>query len=463
MKKYRKTITVIIILIVAVLMFGSFFGTYVKNKNGERIKILPDFKLGMEFGNTTLIKATVNNEVITTIYDAEGNIVNEEEGVEYTEEKGYTTVNEAVNEESKKTVENYKLTKKIMEERLEKNNISEFFVNLNKETGEIDVRIPESLDAQEVQSILSNSGSFLLLDGETFETVFDNTYLKNAQVAYRQGDVETAVVLQLSFNEEGKQKLKELNEIYKEWTEEQVQEDGTTQTVTNSKTVWVFLNNSFLGSTVLSNIYYNDTILLTYGLSSNNEELLQAVEEAEKDAILLNSGSMPLAYNFTNEVEETNINSFSILVFIAAISVVFLIAYIYLIIKYKARGFIAIYFQIGFLAILLLILRLIGTVITMEGIAGIIISMILEYIFTYIVLKHMETEEEKLYSKANLEFFLNTFPIYIISVVFTFGKRVNISSFGMAIFWGIIVIYIYNFIFCKYIFENLSGGKNENN
>ncbi len=83
--------------------------------------------------------------------------------------------------------------------------------------------------------------------------------------------------------------------------------------------------------------------------------------------------------------------------------------------------------------------------------------MVLEYIFTYIVLRNLSQNTEGMYKKANLEFFLNTLPIYIIAIVFTFASRVNISSFGMSLFWGILLIYVYNFIFPKYIFENLNG------
>ena len=69
----------------------------------------------------------------------------------------------------------------------------------------------------------------------------------------------------------------------------------------------------------------------------------------------------------------------------------------------------------------------------------------------------MEKEEEGMYKKANLTFFLSTLPIYVVAVIFTFAARANINSFGMTLFWGIIIIYIYNFIFPKFIFENLNG------
>lgn len=463
MKKYRKTLTVLIILVVALIMCASFFGVYKKNENGDKVNILPNYNLGMELSKTRVITATVNDEVITTIYDAEGQVVEPEEGVEYTEEAGYKTVEQKVNEDSAKTVENYNKTKKIIEERLEKSGESQFFVDVDETTGKIEIQIPEDENAVFTESFIKNSGSLMLLDGESFEVVLDSTNLQKAEVMYSQGDFETAVFLQIGFNEEGTKKLQELNNIYVETTKTETNEAGEEEEVTESKVVWVILNDAFIGSTVLPNIVYDNKIVLTFGVSNDNTEIQTAAQEAEKQAILLNSGTAPLVYDYSNEIKETNITPKIALIVLASVGALFGIAYIYLIIKFKARGFISIYFQVGFLAILLLILRLTSVVITMEGIVGIVVSMVLEYMFTYIVLKNLATGVEGMYKESNLTFFLRTLPIYVVAVVFTFGTRANISSFGTTLFWGILMVYVYNFIFSKFVFENLKmGGQHEN-
>lgn len=456
MKKYRRTLTVIIILVVALIMFATFFGINIKNENGEKVNLIPNLKLGMEFGKTRVITAAVNQETTKTVYDAEGNVVEQEEGVEYTEEAGYTIEENPINADSLKTLANYKKAKEIIEKRLKQNNISQYFIDMNEITGKMKIEIPEDSNADEIESIIKNTGSLILLDGQTFEVVFDSSYLEKAEVMYSQGDVETGVFLQLSFNEEGTKKLQELNNIYVETTTQQTNEEGEVEDVTESKTVWVILNDAFMGSTVLPNIVYDNKIMLTFGISNDTKEIQEAIEAAEKEAILLNSGTTPLVYDYSSEVKETNIDSRTIAIYLIAIGTVFVIAYIYLVIKFKAKGFISVYFQVGFLAMLLLILRLTNVILTMEGMAGIVISMVLEYIFTYIVLNTMEKEEEGMYKKANLTFFLSTLPIYVVAVIFTFAARANINSFGMTLFWGIIIIYIYNFIFPKFIFENLN-------
>lgn len=457
MKKFKKTLTVTIILVVAIIMFAAFFGVNKTNENGEKVSLLPHLKLGMEFGDTRVITAAVNQESTKTIYDKEGQVVEPKEGVEYKEEDGYTTVETPINDSSMKNILNYNKAKAIIEERLEKNGISQFFIDMHEITGKMKITIPEDENAEKVQEIIENSGSLILLDGETFEVVFDSTYLKKADVMYSQADMETAVFLQLEFNEEGVKKLQELNNIYVETKTTETNEEGKEEEVTKSKTVWVLLNDAFLGATVLPNIVYDNKIVLTFGMSSDSNEIQTAVNEAEKQAILLNSGTTPLVYNYTNEVQKSNITPKIMLFVAAAIGIVFVIAYVYLVIKFKAKGFISVYFQIGFLGALLLILKLTHIVITMEGFAGIVISMVLEYIFTYIVLTNLEKGAQGMYKKSNLEFFLNTFPLYVVAVIFTFATRAHINSFGTSLFWGILMIYVYNFIFSKYVFENLSG------
>lgn len=463
MKKYSKKIIVLIILVVAIIIWAAFFGVYRVNKNGERVSLLPNSKIGMEFGKTRVITASVSEETIKTVYDAEGQVVEQEEGVEYTEEAGYKIEESKVNEDSAKTVENYKKVKQIIEERLENRRIPEFFVDMDEKTGKIEIQIPEDESADEIQNFIQNSGSLMLLDGETFEVVFDSSTLEKAEVLYSQGDFETAVFLQMSFNEEGTAKLKELNEIYVEKTVTQTNEEGVEEDVTESKVVWVIVNDAFLGTATIPNILYEDKLTLTFGLSNDNNEIQTAVQEAQKQAILLNSGVAPLVYDYTNEVKETNISQKMIFILAAIIGVIFTVASIYLIIKFKENGFVATYFQVGFLSALLLILRLTGVVITMEGIAGILISIVLEYIFTYIVLKNLLAGTEGMYKEANLAFFLKTLPVYVVAVVFAFATRAHISSFGTTLFWGILMIYVYNFIFSKYVFENLKDGGNDEN
>ena len=528
--KRRCIITVIIILLVAFLMFASFFGIKLKaNENGEKKDIIPEYKLGMEFGEKRVIIAEVDKTVTESIYDSEDNLVVEpEEGVEYTEEAGYRTETVKTNEDEVLTEENYKKAKNIIDKKLKQSGATQYFTDLDKKTGTIRIEIPEDQDSDEIENIIERSGMFLLLDDSTYETVFDNesNYIKKASVVMNQSEVGTGIFLQLEFNSEGLKKLEELSnayttetktetesetEIEEVETEEVVVEENneteeTEETATETeeqeeektpKTYYVLVNGSIIGRTEIKNVMYDNKMYLSYGQSTDNAELQDLIKVVRREAVLLNNSSLPIVYNFSLETDKTDeeviedetieepeiteqdeqvvdesletanteteektddkeIQQRINIVYIASIGGVFVIAYIYLVIKFKAKGFISIYFQVGFLAVLLLLLRLTSVILTTEAMAGIVVSMVLEYLYTFIVLSNIESGEVEVYKKSVLCFFLNSLPIYVISVVFSFAQRAHISGFGMSLFWGIIIIYVYNFIFSKYVYESLS-------
>ena len=349
----------------------------------------------------------------------------------------------------------------MLSNKLESLQVPEYILNMNESNGEITIQIPEDNFAAETESIIKKPGSLIFIDLSTFEAVFSTDYVKTSDVVARQGDLEAAIFLQIKLTDEGIEKLKELSEIYKETTEEVTNEDGTKEEKTTKKELFILLNGMSLGTTVLENIVYDNTIMIPFAASNNNDELNAAMNEAKTESIILNSGMPPLTYSYTNEVVQTEMKLETVLYYISAIFAVALILFIFIIIKFKARGFISMYLQIGFFAVLLLIIRLTNVTLTMEGIAGLIIAAILNYVFNYIMLKRIK--EPGMYKETNLSFMFYTLPVFIVSIIFTFSTKAILSSFGMTIFWGIIITYVYNFIFSKYVFENLTGGKKDEN
>ena len=463
--KKDKTITITIItlaiLIVAVLIYISLFGIYVQNEDGTKRNIIKDYKMGMEFTNTRVITGTISDEIASqTIYDSEGNVVTiQEEGVEYTEENGYTIEETKLNPEETRTVDNYRKSKEILKQKLKDLKIPEYNISLNEDNGEITIRIPNDEDADTTSDLIQTQGILAFIDTSTFEIVFDNTYIKNSQVVTSQGNLDVAVYMQIELTEEGINKLHELNETYKTTTEQVTNEDGTTEEQTTSKEVLILLNGMTLGTTVMENIVYNDTIMIPFIASNNSDELNGALREARIESTILNSGVTPLTYSFTEENVATTITLETVLKYMGVIMLIFLVIYVFLVLRFGARGFISMYFQIGFCAVLLLIVRLTNVTLTMEGIAGLLTAIILNYVFNYIMLKNVN--EKDMYKKTNLAFLFYTLPVFMISIVFAFTIKENVKSFGLTIFWGIIMTYIYNFIFSKYVFKNLTGGKNE--
>ena len=127
------------------------------------------------------------------------------------------------------------------------------------------------------------------------------------------------------------------------------------------------------------------------------------------------------------------------------------IALIVLIIRYKTNGFIIAFAYIGLVSLFILLLRYANVVISIEGIFGIAIALILNYIFINKLLSKLNKEEKVDKAVINIalketykEFFIKIIPICIAVITFCFIQWEPISSFGMVMFWGIALIALYN-------------------
>ena len=111
---------------------------------------------------------------------------------------------------------------------------------------------------------------------------------------------------------------------------------------------------------------------------------------------------------------------------------------------------------VGLISTFLLIIRLTNVEISIEGIAGILLIGIINYIMLMILLKEIMKEQNmsKAIKSAIIKFSFTIVPIYIISIVFTFISYLPIYSFGMVMFWGITLILIYNMIFTRSLLLN---------
>ena len=121
MKKIKiLTITLAIILIIMI----GFFGTYkqVQNRMENQMK---NYSYSMELEGVRSIKLALSEETTTIIKDSEGNEVENSENLtdEQIAENGYIKEEIPQNSDEIKTLENYKKSKKIIENRLKKLNV----------------------------------------------------------------------------------------------------------------------------------------------------------------------------------------------------------------------------------------------------------------------------------------------------------------------------------------------------
>lgn len=457
MKTLKRIEITVILLLVAIIIFASFFGVY-KKEDFRAVNIIKDYDLGMQFTDARILKMTVSTEENEIIYDQEGNIVENDGETEYTAENGYTTETVKVNEDDALTEENYKSTKKILKNRLKGMNVGEYKIDLNKETGEINIKLQENDEIEEILYHLEGQGVFTIIDEETEEVLMDNSDVEFAKVIYGASDetgTSTTIYLQISFNKEGAKKLEEISKTYVKTTEEQENENGEIEEVDTTKYVSVLLDEETLSSTYFGETMSTGELYIPITEVSDNETLMEYGEELNTIATIINNGKLPIVYEYSEETVEPVITQNMLFIGILVPSVLLLIACIVLVVKFKAKGFVSTFLQIGYIATLLLVIRYTNVIITVEGICGIIISIILNYILVYIMLKNLK-EKEQIEWNVIGKYALRTVPVYVIAVILAFNSLTKINSLGMALVWGSFMLYIYNLVITRNVLKMMN-------
>ena len=443
--KAQKVITVITVtILVAILTIASFIGVY-KLKDYRVRNAVPEYKYGKQFSKSRVVNLKVDDSTSTKIYDKDGNeITEEEEGVEYTEENGYKIEEIKANAEDALTQDNYKKAKKIIAKRLRGIKAEEYSISQDKENGNIIVDLIENDDTDELINVLKSKGVFQIVDSEDTDNVLlDNNNINNVKVVYGQTETGTVVYLQIKFDKEGAKKLEEISRTYIEIEVESINDEGEPETQKESKDVSIMLDGQAIRTTHFGDTLTNGMLNIPVGSGTNSASLKQYVEAANELKVLIDSGVMPITYTETNEVKDNSINIFNNKAIIYGGIAIIVLAGLFLLIALKLKGILAIISNIGYISLLLLTLRYTNVLINLGGIIGIGISIILNYIYVYIAFKK---SDERFIKDTTKKFAIKIIPAYVIAIIFTFINIANISSLGMALVWGLIIMYLYNII-----------------
>ena len=116
------------------------------------------------------------------------------------------------------------------------------------------------------------------------------------------------------------------------------------------------------------------------------------------------------------------------------------------------RGIKGLYYTlvlISYIMVVTLFIRFTDIVITIPSIIGIIILYILEYLVLLKTVRNKENEKEFNPMYNLVELLSKTYIIVILSVILSFSTNILLSSLGMTLFIGIILLFTHNFLFNK--------------
>lgn len=443
MKALKRTLIILLIILLALISFG---GIYIqKTKFVENI--LPEYKLGPDFTGLRNIGLKVSDATKDIYYDLDGNVVDEEG-------KNTTKKVESVNKEENLTKDNYKKAKEIIEKRLEKikqvqytsagivenKAIDYYTIKQNEETGKIELKLPENANTDMVLRYVATKGDFTIVDDQD-NVLMDNSYIKEAYVGYSSTSSGVTVYLTIQFDKQGTEKLKEISNTFIKTTDE----EGNDTT----KKIKVKIDDSEMLNTYFTEEISNGIIQLSFGTATGNS-LATYAQEAKNLETLLNAGNLPIVYEADeNHYVLSDINKDMLFIPAIVIMSLLVIGIIILIVKYKVKGLLGAISIIGYIATFLIIVRLTNVVITLEGVAGIITSIILEYISIMYALNKMKENTDLTCNQCFTKFLPILVPIAISTVILCFVKWLPIYSFGMTMFWGIILVIVYNHVVTK--------------
>lgn len=443
MKALKRTLIILLIILLALISFG---GIYIqKTKFVENI--LPEYKLGPDFTGLRNIGLKVSDATKDIYYDLDGNVVDEEG-------KNTTKKVESVNKEENLTKDNYKKAKEIIEKRLEKikqvqytsagivenKAIDYYTIKQNEETGKIELKLPENANTDMVLRYVATKGDFTIVDDQD-NVLMDNSYIKEANVGYSSTSSGVTVYLTIQFDKQGTEKLKEISNTFIKTTDE----EGNDTT----KKIKVKIDDSEMLNTYFTEEISNGMIQLSFGTATGNS-LATYAQEAKNLETLLNAGNLPIVYEADeNHYVLSDINKDMLFIPAIVIMSLLVIGIIILIVKYKVKGLLGAISIIGYIAAFLIIVRLTNVVITLEGVAGIITSIILEYISIMYALNKMKENTDLTCNQCFTKFLPILVPIAISTVILCFVKWLPIYSFGMTMFWGIILVIVYNHVVTK--------------
>lgn len=488
MKTQKKLNVVLVVLIILLLSLISFVGIFYKKQNKMANRI-PTYLLGTDlkgYRQVTLEPQETDDEEQEELEDdqEDENEVNEEKGNEASEEN---ETSENTTEESSNNVRDYKKCAEVIKARLKSLKVDNYTVSYDENSGRIVITLPEDNKTDIILADITQKGKFTIKDAQTDEILLNNDDVKNVKF----GTTQTSALyktfyMSINFNMQGSSKFKKITKEYQpvaddentvneteENTEEETEEndeneievteseesesDEEDEEESSSKEITLNIDDTTLLTTDFSEIVDNGVLTLTLGSITADEESDELYSAYNLGAIIEND-EMPIQYEITgNTYIDSVVESKTLKAFIYIEIAIALAIALIMIIKFRAIGVFSTILSIGYLAILLIVIRYANVELSLEGIIAIELSYIVNSIFGFMICKALKEknpdkkEKKKLQKEIITKYTLIIVPELIIAFVCCFTEWTSIYSFGMVIFWGIIISWIYNALLSKFL------------
>ena len=467
-------LSILLVLCSIAVIIIAFVGIYVPKQNKLK-NIIPNYKLGTEVDGIIEYRLVPDDsEEEKEVYvDSKGNVrgivsdghdtSSTTDSIEVTtdlEEAETTTVDDTgfsketrairENEKSVLTEKNFEKSKKIIEERLENAGATEYAIRLDKKTGNMVVELSQNDDVSYLYQVgLSAYGEFDIIDYQTGVVLMDKSHLKDAQVVTNlsQDTNKYTIYLQLELDEDGQKIIKEISKQYIQYTDS----EGNTQT----DRISIRVDGASIMTTYFGEEY--DQALLNIPISSDVEasDLNTYAKSVQDVAHLLKQETIPVKYVQDGGalfIESTLAENVMDVVYWSVIAILVL-ATVCLFVKFGPRGFLAGILNACLIGLVTLVLKYAKVVISISSLVALYGVVVLNIIFIIKYLRKLRNGTENSYLETLKEYYSVTFPIIVVSFIYTFFVSATVTGLGSVLFWGMLLQLIYNTIIVKYVLE----------
>ena len=450
MKKNYTLKVVLAMLFVVLVSLVSFVGVY-KGKS-----LLKEYSLGKDFSDKKVATfSVVENTTEDTSTEETAEEQNNEEAADQaaeeqsneettegtTEEQNNEEVENQTTTEENKTIDiakEYSDSKNVIEKRLASMNAEEYDIRLNEETGSLVIEVPSDMDSSYLSEIVTK-GKIEIVNQSTNETIIDTNGFKDASTRIDSTNYTTPVVLlSIKFTNDAKNIFNNVNTNY---TDSDGNESEATFAFTlDDETLYSDTASSFVSTAK------NGFLELVLGQEDDEDQLEADYQSALTLVSILNNGEISVEYQLDSiQIVESNINIKTIIIIASVIGLIMLV---YAIFKFKKKGILPVLSLIGLVATILLVLRYTNVKITLFTILGLAVIVISNYI---LILKTLGNE--KTFKQNFIEMLNILIPCFIIAVVFCCSPYLQLATMGMTIFWGVVVMFIYNAIITRILID----------
>ena len=132
---------------------------------------------------------------------------------------------------------------------------------------------------------------------------------------------------------------------------------------------------------------------------------------------------------------------------------ILILVIVVLLVRFGPRGLLAGIFNACLVGLVIIVLKYAKVVMSISSLVALYGVIVLNIIFIVQYLRRLKQGKEDAYLETLRKFYAVTFPLVVVSFVYTFFVSATVAGLGSVLFWGMLLQIIYNTIIVRYVLE----------